>query len=419
MKTRSRMRRVAVIRSPGRIAPQVMDDIAESLTFLGHQVLKLDLTEMGAMNAHTRDEALACANRMVSVLCDFRPEMAMSYGLAGLVELGGENGRPTHLFEWLKIPYVCLFYDAPLGLAEPLSRWGPSPLASFVCWDRRYCPWMRSHGVRRLLYLPLGTNVRVFGKVRPVPSPSRACTFVGSLGVSRLESPLPATPALADAAQRFIARRLEDPCADVETLLDRVAAELPPESAAGFRAFLKTPQADRFRFDVLARSDVAYRQSGVARAGLSGGVSVFGDVAWERLALPGVVYGGPVAYGPDLARLYADAAINLNLTAGHLREALNQRMFDAPAAWGFVLTDYRRDLEDLFDLDREIACFRTLDELPEKLERFRQDGSARERVLKAARRRILAHHTWDRRVDALFAWLDKDSPAETLDAAGP
>ncbi len=392
------------MRSPGRIAPHVMDDIAESLRFLGHAVWILDLHAQDALAVRTRDDALACANRMIGKLRDFRPDLVLSYAFGGLIELGGDDGGLTHLFELLGIPYVCLFYDTPFGLEEPLRRWGASKLASFVCWDRKHLSYMRSLGARRLLYQPLGTNARNFASIAP-QTRRWSCSFVGSIQSELLNSPLPGSAALAEIVRRFIELRLEQPCCDVETLLNRVGDELPPGKAEGFKAFLQTPQSFGFRQDLLARSDVAYRQLGVKRAGMAGGITFFGCAAWESGDLPGVAYGGPVAYGPALGCLYAASGINLNFTAGHLRDAVNQRVFDAPAAGGFVLTDYRRDLEDLFDLKSEIACFRTLDDMVEQLDRYRNDDAAQKRIAAAARRRVLAHHTWDRRLADLLAWF--------------
>ena len=156
---------------------------------------------------------------------------------------------------------------------------------------------------------------------------------------------------------------------------------------------------------MFARSDVAYRRAAIMRAGATVGITVFGNMPPERLNMPGVAVKGPVSYGPEMARLYSNVKVNLNLTAAQLRQAVNQRVFDASAAGGFVLTDYRSDLEDLFDLEQEIACFKNFDEMAGMLEWYGKDAQARKKIITAARRRVLAHHSWDKRLAGMLAWL--------------
>ena len=211
MQSNPSCRRIVVVRSPGRIAPWVMNDIAESLTFLGHDVRILDLAAEGILAARTASEALACANRVSDMLRSLKTDLVLIYGLAGLLELGDEAGDITHLYEQLGIPCVCLFFDMPFGMADSLARLSALPLTLFVCWDRSYFAWMRSLGVRRLFYMPLGTNIRVFGRNEPVLEPEYDCAFVGNINVDITDSPMPGSPAIQDVARRFIERRIEQP----------------------------------------------------------------------------------------------------------------------------------------------------------------------------------------------------------------
>ena len=86
-----------------------------------------------------------------------------------------------------------------------------------------------------------------------------------------------------------------------------------------------------------------------------------------------------------------------------MKGAVNQRVFDVPAAGAFVLTDWREQMDELFEPGVEMACYRHPDEVPELTRRYLAHPAEREALIRAGRRRVLACHTWDRRLQKLIA----------------
>ena len=89
------------------------------------------------------------------------------------------------------------------------------------------------------------------------------------------------------------------------------------------------------------------------------GLEVRGDEGWLQ-SIPSV--GDSVTYVSDLPAFYRDCEINLNVTSIQMPTAVNQRVFDCPAAGGFLLTDAQSALASLFDLDEEVVAYSSLDE---------------------------------------------------------
>ena len=77
---------------------------------------------------------------------------------------------------------------------------------------------------------------------------------------------------------------------------------------------------------------------------------------------------------------------------------VNQRVFDCPAAGGFLLTDSQPALDELFDVERECVVYRSLDECMELLRFFRAHPAARREIAVRARTRVLGEHTYAHRV---------------------
>ena len=104
-------------------------------------------------------------------------------------------------------------------------------------------------------------------------------------------------------------------------------------------------------------------------------------------------YHGIINYYDELPRFYAHSAINFNCTSKQMKGAVNQRIFDGPAAGGFVLTDWRPQMEALFE-PGEMVCYRSPDEIPDLVRHYLAHPEERRRILEAGRARVLSCHSW-------------------------
>jgi len=85
--------------------------------------------------------------------------------------------------------------------------------------------------------------------------------------------------------------------------------------------------------------------------------------------------------------------------------AANQRVFDVPAAGGFLLTEASPQLEALFEPGRELATYAGPDDVSDQCARFAADPAARAAITTAARRRIALEHTYAHRAARRLATL--------------
>lgn len=110
----------------------------------------------------------------------------------------------------------------------------------------------------------------------------------------------------------------------------------------------------------------------------------------------------------ELAEIYRShrAALNvrneINVLGG-----LNQRHFDPCLAATPVVSDAQADIEQCFEPGREILVYRDADELNAVYERLRRDPAHALAIGAAGRRRVMAEHTYARRLDALAALVPR------------
>ncbi len=78
------------------------------------------------------------------------------------------------------------------------------------------------------------------------------------------------------------------------------------------------------------------------------------------------------------------------------------RNFEIPGFGGFLLTEYAEGIEECFVPDKEIAVFRSVDELREKIRYFLDHEDEREAVRQAGHDRALKYHTFEKRFEDIF-----------------
>ncbi|WP_447977036.1 CgeB family protein [Candidatus Nitrospira bockiana] len=145
-------------------------------------------------------------------------------------------------------------------------------------------------------------------------------------------------------------------------------------------------------------------------------VKVWGN-EWEGAgALTAVLQGNGQRIDTDACvKVFNSSTINLNLHSytgpGLDPEAdfVNPRTFELAACGAFQLVDRRALLPELFT-ELEVATFEAPEHLGTAVARWLDDEPGRRRLTEAARRRVLAEHTYEHRLKALLAHVGMREP---------
>jgi spore maturation protein CgeB len=134
------------------------------------------------------------------------------------------------------------------------------------------------------------------------------------------------------------------------------------------------------------------------------GLKIYGWPQWEKTSLA-QFYQGPLK-PKDFISLYKQSKICINLNTEPPVNGVNLRTFEILAAGGFELTDYRKDIEDLFVIDQEITIFKSPEDLRSKVEYFLAHEEERRNIIDKGRTRILREHTLDHRLRELLSKIN-------------
>lgn len=340
--------------------------------------------------------------QLLSAVVEFRPDFALTINHLGV----DREGVLSDLLQQLRLPLASWFVDNPHLVLHLYSRLVNDWTALFT-WDADNIESLRGMGFSHVWYLPLGVDASRFhppapGAVTP-PAWTAFVSFVGNSMVSKVASRMGScrlSHKLVKDYKEIAARFGESPEPSVRLFLQ----EQYPDLAPHFDALPTAEEQLAFETMLTWEATLQYRLSCV-EATLPYNPLIVGDAGWFSL-LPKDVswrHHPEVNYYTDLPAFYPCSRINFNCTSKQMKGAVNQRVFDVPATESFLLTDYREQVDNLFDVGTEIICYHSPEEAGELIARYLDDEAARKRVALAARRRILAEHTYERRILALAA----------------
>lgn len=110
----------------------------------------------------------------------------------------------------------------------------------------------------------------------------------------------------------------------------------------------------------------------------------------------------PAVYGLQMYEAIAASRIVLNVHADSSpRFASNMRLFEVTGGGSLLLTDWRENLPQLFEPDREVVTYRSAEECVEKAEWLLAHEGDRARIAAAGHARCLRDHSFDKRAARL------------------
>ena len=395
----------------------VDDDIMDGLRNMGAQVA---IHEVDPFTKNTLSSKQLA--EISTAIKEFEPDFILATHDFALEP----NGKLYDLYKKMGLSLACWFVDEPaLALfADPWLSMFRSGLIKIFMIDRQYVRLAKEAGVSYVWHLPLGTNLNRFRRLDLTDIDREQykanVVFVGRLGIIALEQ----------ALKRILAKRPENP---------QLLAKIVDQTCKLYLADHGTPMLTHLRniirnlhpdpkglVDEINRKNMIQDICSFIEHGTSFklrkdlvaplrrfGLKVYGEPEWKRYLPDDCVFMPQVKkirnsglavpyYSDEIVKIYQASKININVTKLMLKTAVNQRVFDVPACGGFLLTDYRRDLDTLFQLDKEMVCYRGLDDLKKKVHYFLENPCERNGISVAGQRRVRADHGYEHRLAFIY-----------------
>ena len=347
------------------------------------------------------DDPKAFTASLCEAVSAFKPTFLLTVNRYGL----DDTGMVLGILRKVGLPVVSWLVDSETILLGGLD--GPEQGICYATCDKGAVDRLSAMSDLPALYLPLATDPEVFAPAAPPKGEHPWRSRVSFVGHSWADS---------------VARNLQ-------------AYDYPPELLAGLapaaEAWERTPEVPLWEFlrsfdPVLCKAGMAldsarrkwfgalvlWQAASLRRVRAVTRLAPFsplivGDAHWDE-AFGGV--GGfrrldSIDYDTDLPRFYPLSDVVFNCTSPQMSLAVNQRAFDVPACGGFVVSERCQAMEELFDIGTEAVCYDGEDDIEAVMKDCLADRFRRAAVTRAARKRILAEHTYVHRLRRLLDHL--------------
>jgi spore maturation protein CgeB len=260
---------------------------------------------------------------------------------------------------------------------------------------------------RRAHFLPLATDPAYFNTDAPLRDRTYDITFVGNSSLEFMDG------LMTGPLQRELDK--------AKDLLGRLKSMYYNDPRADLRSFLLSHRAlwplspsidpDAFVFALPWMVGYLYRKDFVIDLAntYADRFACFGDPYWTNFISKSQVSTDAMYY-KNLCSYYRSSKINININRIQTLTSFTQRVFDCKASGAFLLTD-RRAMNSAYFVtdapDRELVEYDSLDHCKKLIDYYLTHDDERRRIALAGRDTVLAHHTYDNRIDEMLTVAGK------------
>lgn len=113
-------------------------------------------------------------------------------------------------------------------------------------------------------------------------------------------------------------------------------------------------------------------------------------------------------WGSDMYEALSESMITINKHIDIAENyANNMRLFEATGMGALLITDKKDNLNDLFEIGKEVVAYENDDDLLEKIRYFGENADEREKIAKAGQLRTLRDHSYAKRMTELSLILER------------
>ena len=107
----------------------------------------------------------------------------------------------------------------------------------------------------------------------------------------------------------------------------------------------------------------------------------------------------------ELGKIYRTSKVNLNFTMPNIREGIPLRVMDILGSGGFLITNYRKALCDVFEDGKDLVVYYDEYDLLQKIDYYLSHEEERIRIAENGRRKVLSQHSLSIKIDFMLAKL--------------
>ena len=113
-------------------------------------------------------------------------------------------------------------------------------------------------------------------------------------------------------------------------------------------------------------------------------------------------------YGNAMPKVFYLSKINLNITSRSIESGIPLRVWDIMAVGGFCLTNYQPELEEYFEIGKDLEVYHDLQELEEKIDYYLKHEDERLLIAINGYRKVRKEHNLKERMQRVLDIIFQD-----------
>jgi len=379
--------KIVALKGEGNIAPYIIDSYVKYLKKLGHTVFLIDTTE----------EKSSVVERFGNIQ-RYRPQLALAYGVNGIIKM-----HNTYFFRSIEVPLVSLFYDNPFFFmtdeteSEIFDNY--QYYYNFI-WDECFLKVFLDRGFKNVYPLMLAADTDMFFPMGQC-SPEHDLCFVGSIDTTKADNFKTDSNTVNFFIDAVIETKKQLLKADMGVTTMDICSELFKSDVFSYVFHQYLNQKEYFwkhiYYLIHAKGSPTVRRE--ILSSIDNILHLYSDIP---LSKDNIVFHPAISYGTALSRVYQSYKINLNITSLQLEASINNRVFDVFASGGFLLSDYKKDMEKVLPDHWRDITFKNLDDMASKCEHYLSHENERKELTEEIYRHILKNHTYKNRAEDII-----------------
>lgn len=122
----------------------------------------------------------------------------------------------------------------------------------------------------------------------------------------------------------------------------------------------------------------------------------------DTTMLTGLHNRGKVDYMTEMPMVFHNSRININITLRTIQQGISLRVWDVLACGGFLLTNYQPELEEFFEIGKDLECYMSKEDLVSKIRYYLEHDEERARIAQNGYEKVKEHHTYEKRVQEIM-----------------
>ncbi len=359
----------------------LQNQIIDSLKNMGHHVHRLN----------AKGNPAEIADNLLKACVHFKPDCIFGINHIGF----DQDGKMAEIIWKLNIPVIFWYIDDyRFIIGENKSLVFPNVI--IFCFEKNNIAQLKKIGFEHVYYLPTATGLNPAKKYNNMKysTLSNAVSFVGSTFESTIDQ-------WKKPGYEKIMKHID--LKDFVFNQNKSLVDYVVEHQSNF--FNSKQDCYHYAGYVAANATQIHRKTYIKNLDCCN-VHVFGDEKWKHFELNAQIH-SPVDNINVAPGIFNSSAINLNISSSQLESAVNLRIFDVPAANGFLLTDWKESLADLFEIKNEIEFYQSIEEMNDKVNYYLNNPQKKEKIIENTKKRVNAEHLLKHRLSKIISIAQK------------